>query len=75
MVPRLASYFLVLAVLLAPFRALAHPLGGGPSTLELHDWGHKAPALIAVLAVVVVVDSIFVRLILRPRDTDEQAED
>ncbi len=75
MVSRLASYFLVLAVLLAPLRALAHPLGGGPSTLELHDWGHKAPALIAVLAVVIVIDSIFVRLILRSRDAGKQAED
>ena len=76
MIPRRATVRLLpLLVLFAPLRALAHPIGGGTSTLELHDWGHKLPALIAVVAIVVVIDSIFVRMILRSRKADEQAED
>lgn len=72
---RIASRLLPLPVLLVPARVLAHPLGGGPSTLELHDWGHKLPALIAVVGIVVVIDSIFIRLILRSGDADEAETD
>jgi hypothetical protein len=43
--------------------------------LELHDWGHKLPALIAVVGIVVVIDAIFLRFILQSREPGEEGRD